>query len=272
MTVAGAVLFVVALFLPFQTRPDADPAVLDVGQGIRIWGSLALGPLAALSTAATGAWLLGRWTVRRASGLIAAAGLWMALRGAALVGVSLFRDVPVTPAIGSYLALAGGILVLGAGVAAFARAPEEVGARSRAMCALTLIGAVAYVGANLVSAARVAPPGFEPSELEVVDLSSPPATLLWEALLPAVVTVVLLLAAMRILTGTAGGTGALVMGLGLITAVQFAGILAWSTSGAVEFLAPRAGVTVGIAAGLLLFVAGLLSPTEPVSAPAPAPA
>ena len=271
ITVAGAVLFVVALFLPFQSRADAEPTILDVGQGIRVWGSLALGPLAALGTAAAGAWLLlGRWRLRRAAGLIVAAGLWMSLRGAALVGVSLFRDEGVSPALGAYLALAGGILVLGAGVASFSRAPAETGARSRTVCVLTLAGTIVYVLANLVSAARVTPPRFEPSELEVVDLSSPAATLLWEAFLPAAVTVVLLLAAMRVLTGTAGGTGALLMGLGLITAFQFAGILAWASSGAVEFLAPTAGVSIGIVAGVLLLAAGLLSPTEPLSGTTPA--
>lgn len=273
IAVAGAVLFAVALFVPFQSAGAAELTVLDVGQGVRIWGSLALGPLTALGVAIGGAWLLmGRWTVRRASGLVAAAGLWMTLRGAALLGVSLFREEPVSPALGAYLALAGGILVLAAGVAAFARDQAEVGARSRAMCALTLVGAIVYVLANLVSAARVAPPGLEPSELEVVDLSSPPATLLWEALLPTTITIVLLLAAMRVLTGTAGGTGALLMGLGLITALQFAGLLAWATSGAVEFLAPTAGVSVGILAGALLFVAGLLSPTEPLASPVSAAA
>lgn len=269
IAVAGAVLFVVALFLPFQSRPDAEPSILDVDQGIRVWGSLALGPLAALGTVVAGAWLLlGRWTPRRSAGLLVGAGLWMTLRGAALVGLSLLREDGVSPAIGAYLALAGGALVLGAGVASFASAPAETGARSRTMCALTLIGTIVYVVANLVSAARVAPPGFEPSELQVVNLSSPPASLLWEALLPAVVTIVLLLASMRVLTGTAGGTGALLMGLGLITAFQFAGILAWASSGAVEFLAPTAGVSVGIVAGMLLFGAGLLSPTEPLSDPA----
>jgi hypothetical protein len=182
----------------------------------------------------------------------------------------MFREEGVSPALGASLALAGGILVLGAGVAAFARAPAEAGARSRTVCALTLAGSIVYVLANLVSAARVSPPGFEPSELQVVDLSSPPDTLLWEALLPAVVTIVLLLASMRVLTGTAGGTGALLMGLGVITAFQFAGILAWASSGAVEFLAPTAGVTVGIVAGVLLFAAGLLSPTEPLGGPTPA--
>jgi hypothetical protein len=267
------VVFVMALFLPFQSRPDADPAILDLDQGVRVWASLALGPVAALGAALGGAWLLlGRWTVRRAAGLIVAAGLWMTLRGAALVGVSLFGEGSVSPALGAYLALAGGLLVLGAGVTAFARAPAEVGARSRAMCALTIVGTIVYAVANLVSAARVAPPGFEPSELQVVDLASPPATLLWEALLPATLMIVLLLSAMRVLTGTAGGTGAMLMGLGLITAAQFAGILAWATSGAVDFLAPRAGVSVGIAAGALVFVAGLLSPTEPLRRPAPAPA
>jgi hypothetical protein len=270
IAVAGAVLFVVALFLPFQTRVDAEPSVLDVAQGIRVWGSLALGPVAALGMAIAGAWLLmGRWTLRRAAGLIVGAGLWMTLRGAALVGVSMFREEGVSPALGAYVALAGGILVLGAGMASFARATAETGARSRTVCALTLVGTIVYVLANLVSAARVSPPGFEPSDLEVVNLSSPAATLVWESLLPAVVTVVLLLAAMRVLTGTAGGTGALLMSLGLVTVFQFAGILAWATSGAVEFLAPTAGVSVGIVAGALLFGAGLLSPTEPLSGPTP---
>jgi hypothetical protein len=79
---------------------------------------------------------------------------------------------------------------------------------------------------------------------------------------------------MRILTGTAGGTGALLMGLGLITALQFAGILAWASSEAVPFLSPTRGVSLGIVTGVLIFAAGLLTPTEPApgSAPLPEPA
>src|ERR671918_494424 len=138
------------------------------------------------------------------------------------------------------------------------------GARDRGRGSMALDGPV-------VAAAGVAPPGFEPSELQVVDLSSPAATLLWEAGLPAAITVVLRLAAMRVLTGTAGGTGALLMGLGLITAFQFLGILAWATSGAVEFLGPTPGVAVGIAAGALLFVAGGPSPPQPGGPPPPPP-
>src|ERR687891_369723 len=272
IAVGGAVLFVLPLFPPFQSRGGADPSILDVGEGVRVWGSLALGPLAALLTVVAGAWLvMARWTPRRASGLIIAAGLWMTLRGLSFVGISLSGGEGVSPAIGAYLALAGGVLVLAAGIAAFASAPAEAGARSRAMCAVTLIGTIVYVLANLVAAARVAPPGFEPSELQVVDLSSPAATLVWEALLPAAVTIVLLLAAMRILTGTAGGTGALLMGIGLITAFQFLGILAWATSGAVDFLAPTAGVSVGIVAGVLLFVAGGPPPPPPGGRAPPPP-
>ena len=265
-------MFVVALFLPFQTRPGASPTILDLDQGFRVWGSLALGPLAMLLTAAAGAWLLlGRWSLRRAAGLIVAAGLWATLRGAAVLGISLFREGEVAPGVGAYLAVAGGVLVLAAGIAAFARAPTEAGARSRAMCAMTLIAAVGYVVANLVAAARLSPRGFEPTDIAVVNLSSPADTLLWEGLLPGVVTIVLLLSAMRILTGTAGGTGALLMGLGLITALQFVGILAWASSGAVESLAPSAGVALGIVTGVVLFVAGLLSPTGPAPGPDPTP-
>src|SRR5918996_598741 len=165
------------------------------------------------------------------------------------------------------IAVGGAVLFV---LAAFASAPAEVGARSRAMCAVTLLGTIVYVLANLVAAARVAPPGFEPSELQVVDLSSPAATLVWEALLPAAITVVLLLAAMRVLTGTAGGTGALLMGIGLITAFQFLGILALATSGAVDFLAPTAGVSVGIVAGVLLLGGGPPPPPGPVPRAAPA--
>jgi hypothetical protein len=280
LSVVGTAVFLVALFLPFQSRPGASPRILDLEQGFRVWGSLALGPLGMAIAALIGAWLLlGRWSLRRAAGLIVAAGLWGTLRGAALVGISVFREVEVAPGVGAYLALAGGVLVLAAGIAAFARAPAEVGARSRAVCALTLTATVGYVLANLIAAARVSPAGFEPTEIAVVNLSSPGSTLLWEGLLPGVVTIVLLLSAMRILTGTAGGTGALVTGVGLITALQFAGILAWASSGAVESLAPTLGVAVGIVAGAVLFVAGLLSPTEPASGsdqdlirPSPAPA
>src|SRR5919106_1547390 len=185
IAVGGAGLFVVRLFPPFLSRAGGDPSILEVGQGIRVWGSLALGPLAALVTAVAGAWLvMARWTPRRASGLIIAAGLWMTLRGLSFVGISLSGGEGVSPAIGAYLALAGGVLVLAA--------------------------------------------------------------------------------------GTAGGTGALLMGIGLITAFQFLGILAWATSGAVDFLAATAGVSVGIVAGVLLFVGGLLSPPERVPRPAPA--
>jgi hypothetical protein len=279
LAVAGAALFVAALFLPFQVRSGTDLRILDLDQGFRVWGSLALGPLGVLIVAAAGGWLvLGRRSPRRAAGMMVAAGLWAALRGAAVLGVSWFpgggADDAIDPGIGSYLALAGGVLILIAGVTAFARAPAEVGARSRAICALALVGAVAYALANLIAAARVAPPQFEPTELAVVNLSSPSATLLWEGLLPGVVTIVLLLAAMRILTGTAGGTGALLMGLGLITALQFVGILAWASSEAVPFLSPTWGVSLGIVTGVLIFAAGLLSPIEPApgSAPLPKPA
>src|SRR5919106_549937 len=272
IAVGGAGLFVVRLFPPFLSRAGGDPSILEVGQGIRVWGSLALGPLAALVTAVAGAWLvMARWTPRRAAGLIIAAGPWMTLRGLSFVGISLSGGEGVSPAIGAYLALAGGVLVLAAGIAAFASAPAEVGARSRAMCAVTLLGTIVYVLANLVAAARVTPPGFEPSELQVVDLSSPAATLVWEALLPAAVTIVLLLAAMRVLTGTAGGTGALLIGIGLITAFQFLGILAWATSGAVEFLGPTPGVAVGIAAAAPLFLAGVPFPPRPGGPPPPPP-
>lgn len=272
VTVAGATVFLAALFLPFQIRPGADQAILDLDQGFRVWGSLALGPIGVLAVAAGGASLLrGRWTSRRAGGLLVAAGLWATLRGATLVGLSLFRGGEVAPGMGAYLALAGGVLSLVAGGAVLARAPAQVGARSRAVCALTLVGAVAYALANLVAAARLAPAGFEPSELAVVNLSSPSSTLLWEGLLPGVLTIVLLLAAMRVLTGTAGGTGALLMGLGLITALQFVGILAWASSGAVRFLSPTWGVALGIATGLLVFVAGLLAPTGPAPSAAAVP-
>lgn len=269
-----AALFVAALFLPFQAREGADPRILDLDQGFRVWGALALGPIGVLVAAAAGAYLLlGRWTARRAAALMVAAGLWGTLRGATLVGLSLFQEGEVAPGMGAYLALAGGVLCLVAGGAVFARTPGEVGARSRAVCALTLVGAVAYALANLVTAARVAPPEFEPTELALVNLSSESSTLLWEGLLPGVITILLLLSAMRILTGTAGGTGALLMGLGLITALQFVGILAWASSGAVQFLSPTLGVALGIATGLLLFVGGLLSPTGPEPTEAvPAPA
>jgi hypothetical protein len=271
LAVAGAVLFVAALFLPFQSRPGASSTILVLDEGFRVWGSLALGPLGALIAAAAGAWfLMGRWRLRRAAGLIVAAGLWATLRGGAILGISLFREEGVAAGIGGYLALAGGILVLASGIAALVRVPAEAGARSRAMCVLTLFGAVTYAVANLVPAARLAPPGLEPTEIAVVNLSSPPATLLWEGLLPGVVTIVLLLSAMRILTGTAGGTGALLMGLGSITALQFAGIIAWASSGAVESLSPVIGAWVGVAAGVVVFVGGLLSPTEPASRPAEA--
>src|SRR5918996_632245 len=101
------------------------------------------------------------------------------------------------------IAVGGAVLFV---LAAFASAPAEVGARSRAMCAVTLLGTIVYVLANLVAAARVAPPGFEPSELQVVDLSPPPETLVGKPPLPPAVTFVLLLAAMRALPETAGGT------------------------------------------------------------------
>jgi hypothetical protein len=273
LAAVGAAVFLFALFLPFQSRPGASSTILDLDQGFRVWGSLALGPLGAVMTTAAGAWLLvGRWSLRRAAGLIVAAGLWGTLRGATLLGISLFREGDATPGIGAYLAVVGGVLILAAGIAAFARAPAEVGARSRAMCALTLIAAVGYVFANLIPAARVSPPGFEPTDIAVVNLSSPADTLFWEGLLPGVVTIVLVLSAMRVLTGTAGGTGALLTGLGLITALQFAGILAWASSGAVESLAPTAGVTLGIVTGAVLFVAGLLSPTQPAERAEPVPA
>lgn len=275
LAVAGAALFVAALFLPFQSRPGASPTILDLDEGFRVWGSLALGPLGVLIAAAVGAWfLLGPWSLRRAAGLIVAAGLWATLRGAALLGISLFPGGSagdIEPGLGSYLALAGGILILVAGIASFAPAPAEFGARSRAMCVLALVGAVAYGFSNLVPAARLAPPQFEAREIAVVNLSSPSATLLWEGLLPAVVTIVLLLSAMRILTGTAGGTGALLMGLGLITILQFAGIIAWASSGAVEFLSPTVGGWLGIATGVVLFTAGLLSPMEPAARSTPVP-
>jgi hypothetical protein len=267
LAAGGALLFVAALFLPFQVRSGTDQTILDLDQGFRVWGSLALGPLGLLIAAVAGGWLLlGRWSARRAAGLIMAAGLWGTLRGAAILGVSWFpggtAGDAVDPAIGSYLALAGGILILLAAVAAFTRAPAEDGARSRAICVLALVSAIGYALSNLVSAARLAPPEFEPTEIAVVNLSSPDVTLLWEGLLPGVITIVLLLSAMRILTGTAGGTGALLMGLGLITALQFAGIMAWASSGVVRFLSPTLGGWLGITTGALLFVTGLLSPTE----------
>jgi hypothetical protein len=276
LATVGALLFVAALFLPFQVRAGADQTILDLDQGIRVWGSLALGPLGVLIAAAAGSWLLlGRWSSRRAAGMIVAAGLWGALRGAALLGVSWFpgggAGDAIDPGIGSYLALAGGVLILLAGITAFARAPAEDGARSRATCVLALVSAIGYALSNLVSAARLAPPEFEPTEIAVVNLASSDITLLWEGLLPTVVTIVLLLSAMRILTGTAGGTGALLMGLGLITALQFAGIMAWASSGAVRFLSATLGGWLGIATGAVLFVTGLLSPTEPASRPAPVP-
>jgi hypothetical protein len=276
LAAAGAALFVAALFLPFQVRPGEDPRILDLDQGFRVWGSLALGPLGVLIAAAAGGWLLlGRWSPRRAAGMIVAAGLWGTLRGAAVVGLSWFpagaAGDAVDPGVGAYLALAGGVLVLVAGAAAFARAPVEDGARSRAVCVLVLVSAIGYALSNLVSAARLAPPEFEPTEIAVVNLSSPDVTLLWEGLLPGVITIVLLLSAMRILTGTAGGTGALLMGLGLITALQFAGILAWASSGAVRFLSPTWGVALGMVTGVVVFVTGLLSPPGPEPSPSPVP-
>src|SRR5918996_1239092 len=104
------------------------------------------------------------------------------------------------------IAVGGAVLFV---LAAFASAPAEVGARSRAMCAVTLLGTIVYVLANLVAAARVAPPGFEPSELQVGALRSRPAPRVWEPLRPAAVTSVLLVGGRRVLTVTAGGTGAL---------------------------------------------------------------
>ncbi len=274
--VAGAVLFFVALVLPFQAGPGPTPRVLDIHQGFRVWGSIALAPLGVVVVTAVGAWLLlGRWTLRRAAGLLVGAGLWPTLRGVSFVGALWFARDDVQPGPGSSLALAGGIVVLAVGLAMLARAPHEVGARSRVVCGLTLVAAVGYVLSSLVPVARHAPPGFEPSDLAVVNLSAPDATLVWEALLPAVITIVLVLASLRILTGTAGGTGAMLMALGTITALQFAGHLAWASSGAVEQLSPTVGGWLGVVTGALVFVTGLLSPAgpaEPVGAPAPAAA
>ncbi len=105
----GALLFVAALFLPFQVRSGTEQTILDLDQGFRVWGSLAVGPLGVLIAAVAGGWLLlGPWSARRAAGLIIAAGLWGTLRGAAILGVSWFpggaAGDAVDPGIGSYLA------------------------------------------------------------------------------------------------------------------------------------------------------------------------
>ncbi|MGH2766742.1 MAG: hypothetical protein ACRDKA_12630, partial [Actinomycetota bacterium] len=64
-------------------------------------------------------------------------------------------------------------------------------------------------------------------------------------------------------------TGALVMAIGVITTLQFTGIALWATNDAL-FLSPAPGAFLGIGTGLVLLLAGLLSPTEP-AAPGPEP-
>jgi hypothetical protein len=128
---------------------------------------------------------------------------------------------------------------------------------------LTILATVGYVVATVIPAARQAAPGVEALDLTLVNLDAPEATLLWEALLPGAVTIALLLAAMRILTGTAGGTGATVMALGVVTALQFGGIIVWATRSDI-FLSPAPGAFLGLAAGLLLLLTGLLAPAAPV--------
>lgn len=278
MAIAGAVVFVAAMLLPYETLtgpPPRDVAIIDLAEPARVWAPLALAPVAVLVTAAAGALLLAtdRWAPHRAAGMLTGAGVWAALRGASLVGVATLPGgslgPSVDPSVGSFLALAGGGAVLVAGVTVFTRSPDEVGARSRVVAGLTIVGAVGYALAQLIPAARQRTPGFETADLSLVDPASPDLVLLWEALLPAVVTVILLLAGMRILTGTAGGTGALVMAIGVITTLQFTGIALWATNDAL-FLSPAPGAFLGIGTGLVLLLAGLLSPTEP-AAPGPEP-
>ncbi len=266
--VAGGTVFLVAMFLPYLTQGGPVPrdvAIIEVSEGFRVWGPLALAPAGVPAVAVTGAVLLvgGRWTPRRSAGLLIGAGLWATLRGVSLVGVAVYPGGTLgsvlEPAIGSFLALSGGVMVLAAGLVTFAGAPDETGARSRFVAGLQILASAGYVVAAVIPAARQAAPGVEALDLTLVNLDAPEATLLWEALLPGAVTIALLLAAMRILTGTAGGTGAMVMALGVVTTLQFGGIIAWATRSNV-FLSPAPGGFLGLGTGLLLLVAGLLAP------------